>query len=245
MKMPHIKLDENTGASLAILPGDPARVERIAMHMEDVVDLGMSREYRSITGIYKGKRILAMSTGMGGPAAAIAVEELVKLGYRALIRIGSAGGLKDFLSVGDLVIATAAVRDDGASRSYIDPQYPAVADFDLTGLIRKKAEELDFPHALGIVRTHDAMYSDRNPMLYEKWSSTPVIASDMETASILTVSSLRGIRAASILNIVAVHNSDVPHSVGRYSSGEDEAMQGEAREIILALETLSAFAETL
>ena len=239
MRMPHINLDENTGCERAILPGDPKRAERIAEHMEDVVDLGMNREYRALKGLYKGVPVLSMSTGMGGPSTAIAVEELKKLGYSRLIRIGSAGALKPGFGIGDLVIVTGAIRDDGTSATYVEPQYPAVPDFTLTCALKIKASELGFRHQLGIVRSHDALYSDRNPELYSKWSSTPALASDMETATLLTVASLRDIQAASILNIVALHKSDIAKSIGKYASGADESMSGETKEIILALEALA------
>lgn len=240
MRMPHINLDETVGTSLAILPGDPKRAERVAEHMEGVADLGMSREYRALRGTYKGVPILAMSTGMGGPSVAIAVEELNRLGFKALIRIGSAGALKPDFQIGDLVIATGAIRDDGTSRLYVDPQYPAIGDFTLNCLLKIKATELGFRHRLGIVRTHDALYSDKNPELYSKWATTPCLASDMETSTLFTVASLRGIQAASVLNIVALHKSDIAESICKYASKSDDTMAGETKEIILALEALAA-----
>ncbi len=237
-RMPHIRLDRNINTKLAILPGDPARVERIARHFTDAEDFGMSREYRSIAGTYKGTRILAMSTGMGGPSAAIAVEELGKLGVEYMIRIGSSGSLKEHIGIGDLVIVTGAIRNDGTSRGYIDPEYPAIADFSLVQRLKEKADELGMNHYLGICRSHDTMYSDRNPELYRKWAATPAIASDMESATILTVASLRGLHAASVLNTVSAFQSDVPSSVGKYADSEKLAMTGEENEIILALEAL-------
>lgn len=243
MRMPHINLDENIGCSRVILPGDPKRAERVAEHLDNVEDLGMNREYRALKGTYKGVPVLSMSTGMGGPSTAIAVEELYKLGFKALIRIGSAGGLKGSLKKGDLVIVTGAIRDDGTSLTYVEPQYPAISDFSLTCILKIKAAELGYRHSLGIVRSHDALYSDRNPDLYSKWGATPALASDMETATLLTVASLRGLKAASILNVVAVHDSDIAASIGEYNDGNETAMSGETREIILALEALAALQE--
>lgn len=238
-KMPHIQLGMEIDTKFAILPGDPARVERIAKHFDHSEDFGMSREYRSIAGFYKGTRILAISTGMGGPSAAIAVEELGKLGVEWIIRIGSSGSLKENVDIGSLVIVTGAIRDDGTSKGYIEPEYPAISDFDLVSTLRDKAIECGFEHHLGICRSHDTMYSDRNPELYKKWSATPALASDMETATILTVASLRNMHAASVLNTVSAFKSDVPSSVGKYADHEKLSMIGEENEIILALEALN------
>ncbi len=237
-KMPHIRLGNEINTRLAILPGDPGRVERIAEYFTDISDFGMAREYRSIAGNYKGTRILAMSTGMGGPSAAIAVEELKKLGVEWIIRIGSSGSLKEEVKVGDLVIVTGAIRDDGTSRGYIEPEFPAVSDYTLLTLLKNNAEELGISYKLGICRSHDTMYSDRNPDLYRKWSKTPAMASDMETATVLTVASLRGVHAASVLNTVSGFQSDVPSSVGKYADEEKLSMIGEKNEIIIALEAL-------
>ena len=242
-RMPHIQLGDEINTRMAILPGDPKRVERIAKHFDTADDYGMSREYRSIAGTYKGRRILAMSTGIGGPSAAIAVEELAKLGVSWIVRIGSSGSLKEDVQVGDLVIVTGAIRDDGTSRGYIDTSYPAVADFTLLTKLKENAEKLNFPHHMGICRSHDTMYGDRNPELYRKWAATPAMASDMETATVLTIASLRGVHAASILNTVSAFQSDVPSSVGKYADHERLSMEGEENEIILALEALCGLKE--
>ena len=119
MKQPHIRLDESLNVRYAILPGDPRRAERIASHMSEVEDLGMNREYRSLVGTYRGARILAMSTGMGGVSTGIAVEELHNIGVTHAIRIGSCGALQTDIAPGELLIAAGAVRDDGTSRAYV------------------------------------------------------------------------------------------------------------------------------
>ena len=118
-KMPHSQLDESINATAAILPGDPARVDAIAAMMTDVHEEAFNREYKSVTGTYKGRRILAISTGMGGPSTAICVEELADLGVKELIRIGSCGALQSDLRLGQLVICSRAVCDDGTSQSYL------------------------------------------------------------------------------------------------------------------------------
>jgi len=131
-KMPHIQLDDSVHATAAILPGDPARVDAIATFLTDVKEEGFSREYKSITGTYKGHRILAISTGMGGASTAICVEELADLGFQDLIRIGSCGALQSHLQLGQLVLCDRAVCDDGTSQTY-------------TNYLRYAAPELNLP----------------------------------------------------------------------------------------------------
>ncbi len=119
-KMPHIQLDETIDSTCAILPGDPARVDHIATYLTDVREGTFNREYKSLTGMYNGKRILAISTGMGGASTAICVEELADLGVKNMIRIGSCGALQEGLKLGELVICDRAVCDDGTSQTYMN-----------------------------------------------------------------------------------------------------------------------------
>ena len=115
-KMPHIRLPENLGIRYAVLPGDPARAERAAGYLKDAKLLAFNREYKSYSGLWNGVPVLLMSTGMGGPSMAIAVEELRKTGVEAAVRIGSCGALQPEAGVGDLVMVEAAVRDEGTIR---------------------------------------------------------------------------------------------------------------------------------
>lgn len=135
--------------------------------------------------------MLIISTGMGGPSTAIAVEELARTGVRQMIRIGSCGALTPTLDLGDLVLVCGAVRDDGTSAGYLPAEYPAVPDLDLLNACRTAARRQQAPYQIGIARSHDCMYRDDNPALYETWSRRGVIASDMETATMLVVGRLR------------------------------------------------------
>ena len=156
----HIQLSADLDVKYALLPGDPARVERAKLLLEDAVDLAFNREYKSVLGTYKGMRIvLVISSGIGGPSTAIAIEELAKIGIEGIIRIGSCGSLHPAVHLGDVIIATAAVRDDGASKAYVDSTYPAVADLDLLIHLRAIAETERIPHRFGIVRSHDSFYN--------------------------------------------------------------------------------------
>lgn len=233
---PHIQLDETVQAKYAILPGDPARLDRIAPFLEDVQELAFNREYRSLVGTYKGIRVLAISTGIGGASAGIAVEELHNIGVEAMIRIGSCGTLQPEVKLGDLVIVNGAVRDDGASKAYISPVFPAVADTALLFACIEAARENNFPYHVGLARSHDSFYTGAEDEIYAYWAKQGVLGSDMETAALYTIGRLRGVKTASILNNVVPYDGDTSESIGSYADGESLAMQGEKNEILTALE---------
>ncbi|MDF1520102.1 MAG: nucleoside phosphorylase [Brevefilum sp.] len=233
---PHIHLDTSLQIKFALLPGDPARLDRIAVFLDDVKELAYNREFRSLKGLYKGIEILAISTGIGGASAGIAVEELHNIGVSAMIRIGSCGSLQKEVKLGDLVIVNGAVRDDGASKTYIDAVYPAVPDPYLMQACIMSARDLGFPFHVGIARSHDSFYTDREEAIDAYWSERGVLAADMETAALFTIGRLRGVRAASILNNVVSYEEDTADSIAQYVDGENLAMEGEKQEIQTALE---------
>lgn len=260
-KMPHIQLDSSIQATAAILPGDPARVDAIAAYLTDVHEEAFSREYKSITGTYKGKRILAISTGMGGASTAICVEELADIGVTDMIRIGSCGALQSHLSLGELIICDRAVCDDGTSQTYTNyfryaspdfknpfvsdpipvsaPIQFSYADLSLLENCQKAAHSLGFPHTTGATRCHDALYLKIKPELDEFYSAKGVYASDMETAALFAVGAVRGVRTASILNVVVEWKKDLKDGISSYKDGEDAAAKGEKNEILVALEALA------
>ena len=263
-KMPHIQLDESIQATAAILPGDPARVDVIASFLSDVRQEGFNREYKSVTGVYKGRRILAMSTGMGGASTAICVEELADLGVRDMVRIGSCGALQTELALGQLVLCSKAVCDDGTSQTYRDYFRYASRDLqmgmqrsgrqthteedgicyayphqELLEACRKAAAGQGFPYAVGPTRCHDAIYQREKPQLDEFYSGKGVFSSDMETAALFAVGAVRGVRTASILNVVVEWKKDLKAGISSYKDGEDAAARGERDEIIVALEALT------
>mgnify|MGYP002740573487 CR=1 FL=1 len=148
VRMAHIQLPEDLGIEDAILPGDPARVDRVAALLEQPEELMFNREYKSVRGLWKGRPVLIISTGMGGPSTAIAVEELARTGVRQMIRIGSCGALTPTLDLGDLVLVCGAVRDDGTSAGYLPAEYPAVPDLDLLNACRTAARRQQAPYQI-------------------------------------------------------------------------------------------------
>ncbi len=238
MKQAHIQLDETVNAPCALMPGDPKRVDVIASCLENVEELTFNREYRSIVGTYKGMRVIGISTGMGGSSVAIAVEELKNIGVHSMMRIGSAGALQEGIGLGDLVICEGAVRDDGASKCYIDPIYPAVPDYRLINHCAEAAKDLGFRHHVGVILSHESFYYDEDAQDCEKWSRKGVLATDFETAALYTVGRLRGVHTASILNNVVLWGENTEDSIGSYQGGEDATAVGERREVLTALEAM-------
>ena len=238
MKQPHIALDESLGIKYAILPGDPARIDRIKLFLEDPQELMYNREFRSVRGKYKGIDVLALSTGIGGCSAGIAAEELNNIGVRAAIRIGSCGALQPGIALGDLIVVSGAVRDDGASKAYLPDIYPAYADIALVSCILEAAEALGVPYREGIAHSHESFYHDEADAQSEYWSKKGVLGAEMESAALLTIGRLRGMKAASILNNVVLWGADTADAVGDYQGGESETARGERDEIRVALEAL-------
>lgn len=245
MKQAHIQLDESVGAPCALMPGDPKRVDVIAQCLENVEELTFNREYRSIVGTYKGMRVIGISTGMGGSSVAIAVEELKNIGVHTMMRIGSAGALQKGIDLGDLVICEAAVRDDGASRCYIDPIYPAAPDYRLINHCVEAAKDLDYRYHVGVVLSHESFYYDEDQEDSIKWSKKGVLATDFETAALYTVGRLRKVHTASILNNVVLWGENTEDSIGSYQEGADKTAQGEKREILTALEAMHRLEQEL
>lgn len=238
MKQAHIQLDETVNAPCALMPGDPKRVDVIASCLENVEELTFNREYRSIVGTYKGMRVIGISTGMGGSSVAIAVEELKNIGVHTMMRIGSAGAMQEGIGLGDLVICEGAIRDDGASKTYIDPIYPAVPDYRLINHCVEVARENNYEHLVGIVLSHESFYYDEDAQDCERWSKKGVLASDFETAALYTVGRIRKVHTASILNNVVLWGKNTEESISSYQDGEDRTAIGEKREILTALEAM-------
>lgn len=208
----HIGLDDSHGAKIAILPGDPARVPMIAEALDEAEPLAVRREYTSYVGKVGEHKVLVMSTGMGGPSTAIGVEELVKTGVEVFIRLGTCGGMAMQVEPGDLVIAQAAIRSEGTGNQYTPVEYPAVADHGLVEALRHQAERLNYPHHVGVVHCKDSFYAQHSPetmpiatkleLDWQAWIASGALASEMESATLYVVSSIRRVRAVCILNVI-------------------------------------------
>ena len=197
------------GAEIAILPGDPGRVPKIASLLEHAKPLAQNREYNSWLGYLEGRPVAVVSTGIGGPSAAIAIEELSQLGVTTMIRVGTCGGMQMDVKAGDLVVVNAAVRMEGLSREYLPIEFPAVSDFTVTSALREEALAQGLPFHIGVAQCKDSFYGQHDPgsmpvgeMLKEKWQvwiQGGALCSEMETAALFTVSAVRKIRAGAVM----------------------------------------------
>ncbi|WP_062530279.1 nucleoside phosphorylase [Olsenella sp. DNF00959] len=235
---PHVRCTRKDAARYAILPGDWARVDRMREFLDDVQDIAFNREMKSIVGSYRGVRVMCVSTGMGGASTGIAVEELHNVGVECMIRIGSCGALQPEVGMGDLVVLSGVVRDDGASRAYVGENYPAVPDTDVLMAEVQTARELGLPFHVGLGRSHDSFYTDREEDIDRYWHDRGVLGADMETSALFTIGRLRRVRCGSILNVVSLYGGDLASEINAYTGAEDKAAQGERNEITLALETV-------
>jgi len=203
----HIGLGQGDVGEYVLVPGDPGRTPMIAKYLDGAREVAFSREYRTFTGKLDGVPVSAMSTGMGGPSVAIAVEELNELGVHTLLRVGTCGAAQPEIKVGDLVIGYAAVRSEGTPNGYVPTEYPAVASLHMVNALVEAAEGSGVPYHVGVIRSVDALYSDllpdRMPRPHlrdelEMWSKAGILSNDMESSTLFIVSRVRKMRAATI-----------------------------------------------
>jgi len=208
----HIGFDDTHGAKYAILPGDPGRVEKIAAFLDNPRFYHQNREYTTWLGEREWQPVLVMSTGMGGPSTAIAVEELYMTGVRTFIRVGTCGGMQTEVMGGDVVIANAAIRMEGTTREYVPVEFPAVADIEVTNALIRAAKKLDFTYHAGVVQCKDSFYGQHNPdrmpagyelkQKWDAWIKAGCLASEMESATLFVVAQVLRARAGCVLSTV-------------------------------------------
>ena len=162
-KQMHIQIRKGDIGRYVILPGDPGRSEKIARYFDEPKQIAQNREYTLWTGSLDGVPVAVCSTGIGGPSAAIALEELVECGADTFIRVGTSGGIVDEVCGGDIVIATAAIRQEGTSREYLPIEFPAAADFSVVSALRDAAAKLGFTHHIGVIQSKDSFYGEIRP----------------------------------------------------------------------------------
>lgn len=237
MKQPHILCQAKDISEYVILPGDPERVLRVGKLLDTYEEIAYNREFRTIKGSYKGVPITVTSTGIGGPSAAIAIEELIACGGKHLIRIGSGGAVQPHIKLGDLVIGTGATREDGTTNTYVNPYLPAVPSAELMGKVIETCKDLKYSHYIGLIRSHDSFYTDEEENKMEYWRKKKVLSADMETSTLFVLGQIRGVNTASILNTVVEYEKDVKEGIVNYVGQSIGPLEGERRQIILALET--------
>lgn len=203
----HLQIRRGDVGRYVILPGDPKRCQKIAEHFDDAKLVADSREFVTYTGYLDGEKVSVTSTGIGGPSASIAMEELVRCGADTFIRVGTCGGIDLEVKGGDIVVATGAVRMEGTSREYAPIEYPAVADLDVVNALVASCKELGYTYHTGVVQCKDAFYGqhepDRMPVSYElmnkweAWKRMGCKASEMESAALFIVAAHLRVRCGS------------------------------------------------
>lgn len=208
----HIHCMEGDVGRYCLLPGDPGRCEAIARFFDNPVHVGMNREYNIYTGTLLGQKVSVCSTGIGGPSASIAMEELHNIGADTFIRVGTCGGIDLSVEPGDVVVATGAIRFEHTSAEYAPLEFPAVPDFDVTAALRQASLHLGFRTHLGVVQCKDAFYGQHQPQRmpvsyellqkWEAWKRLGVKASEMESAALFVVAAALGVRCGSCFHVI-------------------------------------------
>ena len=209
------------GATVAIVPGDPARVERVAARLDDPSPLASTREFTSMLGRLDGSPVVVCSTGIGGPSVSIAVEELAQLGVRTFLRVGTTGAIQPGIRPGDVVVTTGSVRLDGASGHFAPLEYPAVADFACTAALVAAAEASGAATHVGITASSDTFYPGQERYdtvtgrvaarfrgSLEEWRSLGVLNYEMESATLLTMCATQGWRAGCVAGVLVNRGDD-------------------------------------
>ena len=209
----HIAVKEGDVGKYVILPGDPKRCKKIAAYFDNAELVADNREYVTYTGYLDGEKVSVTSTGIGGPSASIALEELVKAGANTFIRIGTCGGMDINVKGGDVVIATGAIRMEGTTKEYAPREVPAVANLDIVNSLVDSAKKLDYPYHAGVVQCKDSFYGQHEPAkmpvnyeLQNKWTAwlrMGCLASEMESAALFIVGSYLRVRVGSVFLVVA------------------------------------------
>jgi DeoD family purine-nucleoside phosphorylase len=198
----HVRADPGDYAEACLLPGDPLRAKYIAdTYLDDAVERNSERGLLGYTGRYEGADVSVQATGIGCPSAAIVMEELVQLGVKRFLRVGTCGGLQSDLELGDLIVAVSAVPADGTARHYVggEPHTPT-ADWELVHAAVHAAKELDQPVRVGAVVSSDTFY-DPDPGRHSRWSERGVLGVEMEAAVLFTIGALRGVHAGCLLTV--------------------------------------------
>ena len=208
----HIKCVEGDVGRYCLLPGDPGRCEFIASYFDNPLIVQSNREYVTYTGTLLGEKVSVTSTGIGGPSAAIAMEELVAIGADTFVRVGTCGGIALNVQSNDVVIATGAIRHEGTSREYAPIEFPAVSNFEVLTALVEASKVQNRRYHTGVVQCKDSFYGQHSPhrmpvsaQLLEKWEAWKrlgVLASEMESAALFTVASALGVRCGSAFHVI-------------------------------------------
>lgn len=215
-RQPHLQVAPGDVGGFVFLPGDPARTELIASRFDDARLVASNREFVTWTGCLAGESASVTSTGIGGPSAAIAMEELAKVGAHTFIRVGTSGAIQPDITTETLGVVQAAIRDEGTTLHYLPVEFPAVAHPDVVAALRWAAERSGLPVRVGVAQSKDSYFGqherDRMPVAarlaerWDAWARGGAICSEMEAAALFIVASVLGVRAGAIVTIHPLHD---------------------------------------
>lgn len=229
----HIHTNNTNVGRYVILTGDPGRCEKISKWLDEPQKIAHNREYVTYTGSLLGEKVSVVSTGIGGPSTAIALEELFKCGADTFIRVGTCGGMQLEVEGGDAIIATGAIRMEGTTKEYVPIEFPAVANYEMVNALVGAAKTLGARFHVGVVECKDSFYGEMNPLEFpvgkelefkwEAWKKCGAIASEMESSALFIFGSFRKCRTGTVLLVldnqerakkgmrnIQVHNVDIP-----------------------------------
>ncbi|MFJ3673752.1 nucleoside phosphorylase [Streptomyces sp. NPDC090106] len=227
----------------AVVVGDPARAEAVAALLDGAEEVSYHREYRVFSGSWKGLPVVVASHGVGGPGAILLFQELADAGVRVLLRFGTAGAMKRGISDGDLVIAEAAVRDDGVTQQLLPPEYPAVSSPEAVFALQRAAREADAPHHRGLVWTRAAFQPGLIPLF--SYDGAGLAAIEMELSALLVTASLRGLVAGGVLVVDGANADELVEEDGTsvYDPHREVVAAGVEKGAVVSLEALRLLAE--
>jgi uridine phosphorylase len=199
-KQPHLLVEPGDLTDIALVPGDPGRVDRIAGRCDDHEVVAQNREYKLVNATYEGRELTICSTGIGSPSTAIAVEELEAVGVETLIRVGTTGALQEGIEIGDMVVANGAAKDEGTTERYESDTVPAVPDYDVLSSLVDAAEANDEDVHVGPIATDDAFYAETDEYIND-WEAAGLLAVEMEAAALFSLCRRKGLRSGAICTV--------------------------------------------
>jgi uridine phosphorylase len=197
---PHLLVNDGDLTDIALIPGDPGRVDRIASHCDEAETVAENREYKVVNATYGDRELTICSTGIGCPSAAIAVEELANVGVETFIRVGTTGALQSDVEIGDMIVATGAAKNEGTSKRYEDVEYPAVPDYEVLTSLVNSAEANDEEVHVGPIASDDAYYAETDEYV-ANWEAAGLLSVEMEAAAVFTLARRKGLCAGAICTV--------------------------------------------
>ena len=223
-KQPHLLVDEGALADVALMPGDPGRVDRIAAQCDEPEVVSRNREYKIVNARYGGRPVTICSTGIGAPSAAIAAEELAAVGVETFLRVGTCGALQSDIEIGDMVVATGAAKDEGTTRRYESLSVPAVADYEVLSALAETAAGREERVHIGPVATDDAFYAETDEYV-AAWEAAGLLAVEMEAAALFSLARRKGLRAGAICTV----DGNLVTGTQKGETDDDEELPEKAR----------------